>query len=54
MRQLKINKTITNRESESLDRYLQEISKVDLLTADEEVALAKKLKKATPMPWMFL
>jgi RNA polymerase primary sigma factor len=45
MRQLKINKTITNRESESLDRYLQEISKVDLLTADEEVALAKKIKE---------
>ena len=45
MRQLKINKTITNRESESLDRYLQEISKVDLLTADEEVALAKRIKE---------
>ena len=44
MRQLKINKTITNRESESLERYLQEISKVDLLTADEEVALAKRIK----------
>ncbi len=45
MRQLKINKTITNRESESLERYLQEISKVDLLTADEEVALAKRIKE---------
>ena len=44
MRQLKISKQITNRESHSLDKYLQEIGKVDLLTADEEVALAKRIK----------
>ncbi|MEL6358601.1 MAG: RNA polymerase sigma factor RpoD/SigA [Bacteroidota bacterium] len=44
MRQLKISKQITNRESHSLDKYLQEIGKVDLLTADEEVTLAKRIK----------
>ena len=44
MRQLKISKQITNRDSQSLDRYLQEIGKVDLLTVDEEVALAKQIK----------
>jgi RNA polymerase primary sigma factor len=44
MRQLKISKQITNRESQSLDKYLQEIGKVDLLTADEEVVLAKLIK----------
>ena len=44
MRQLKISKQITNRESQSLDKYLQEIGKVDLLTADEEVELAQKIK----------
>lgn len=44
MRQLKISKQITNREGQSLDKYLQEIGKVDLLTADEEVVLAKKIK----------
>src|SRR6478672_7951675 len=44
MRQLKISKSITNRESESLERYLREISKVDLITPDEEVALARKIK----------
>jgi hypothetical protein len=41
MRQLKISKQITNRESQSLDKYLQEIGKVDLLTPDEEVTLAQ-------------
>lgn len=44
MRQLKISKQITNRESQSLDKYLQEIGKVDLLTAADEVALAKRIK----------
>jgi RNA polymerase primary sigma factor len=44
MRQLKITKSITNRESASLERYLQEIGKVDLITADEEVKLARKIK----------
>lgn len=44
MRQLKISKQITNRESESLEKYLQEIGKVDLITADEEVKLAKRIK----------
>ena len=45
MRQLKISKQITNRESQSLDKYLQEIGKVDLITADEEVVLAKRIKE---------
>jgi DNA-directed RNA polymerase sigma subunit (sigma70/sigma32) len=45
MRQLKISKQITNRESQSLDKYLQEIGKVDLITADEEVVLAKQIKE---------
>mmetsp|Transcript_7673 Transcript_7673/g.17650 ORF Transcript_7673/g.17650 Transcript_7673/m.17650 type:complete len:288 (+) Transcript_7673:3246-4109(+) len=44
MRQLKISKQITNRENQSLDKYLQEIGKVDLLTADEEVVLAKRIR----------
>src|ERR1700741_3567161 len=45
MRQLKISKQITNRESQSLDKYLQEIGKVDLITADEEVELAKRIRE---------
>jgi RNA polymerase primary sigma factor len=45
MRQLKISKQITNRESESLDKYLQEIGKVDLITSDEEVVLAKRIRE---------
>jgi RNA polymerase primary sigma factor len=44
MRQLKISKQITNRESQSLDKYLQEIGKVDLITAEEEVELAQRIR----------
>lgn len=49
MRQLKISKQITNRESQSLDKYLQEIGKVDLLTPDEEVALALRIREGDQM-----
>ncbi|MBN2165214.1 MAG: sigma-70 family RNA polymerase sigma factor [Marinilabiliaceae bacterium] len=45
MRQLKITKQVTNRETPSLDKYLHEIGKVRLLSTDEEVQLAKKIKK---------
>ncbi|QTN38799.1 sigma-70 family RNA polymerase sigma factor [Cryomorphaceae bacterium] len=45
MRQLKITKQVTNRETASLDKYLQEIGKVDLITAEEEVELARKIKQ---------
>ncbi len=45
MRQLKIVKQVTNRETASLDKYLQEIGKVDLITAEEEVELARRIKK---------
>ena len=45
MRQLKITKSITNRESQSLDKYLQEISKETLITAEEEVLLAQRIKE---------
>ncbi|MFU8842283.1 MAG: RNA polymerase sigma factor RpoD/SigA [Bacteroidales bacterium] len=44
MRQLKITKSITNRETASLDKYLQDIGKEELITADEEVQLAQKVK----------
>src|SRR5688572_5757078 len=44
MRQLKIIKQVTNRESKSLDKYLQDISKIELITADEEVELAQKIR----------
>jgi RNA polymerase primary sigma factor len=45
MRQLKITKQVTNRETASLDKYLQEIGKVELITAEEEVELARKIKQ---------
>jgi RNA polymerase primary sigma factor len=45
MRQLKITKQVTNRETASLDKYLQEIGKVELITADEEVSLAQRIKQ---------
>ncbi|MBA4196163.1 MAG: RNA polymerase subunit sigma [Chitinophaga sp.] len=44
MRQLKISKSITNRESQSLEKYLQEIAKVELITPEEEVQLAIRIK----------
>jgi RNA polymerase primary sigma factor len=44
MRQLKITKSITNRESASLDKYLQEIGREDLITVEEEVELAQRIK----------
>ena len=44
MRQLKIIKQVTNRETASLDKYLQEIGRVDMISADEEVELAKRIK----------
>ncbi len=49
MRQLKIQKQVTNRETASLDKYLQEIGRVDLITADEEVILAQKIKQGDHM-----
>ena len=45
MRQLKITKSITNRESQSLDKYLQDIGREELITAEEEVELARKIKQ---------
>ena len=44
MRQLKISKSITNRESESLEKYLQEIGRVQMITAEEEVQLAQQIR----------
>jgi len=49
MRQLKIVRQITNRESQSLDKYLQEIGKVDLISANEEVILAKRIREGDQM-----
>ena len=48
MRQLKITKSITNRESASLDKYLQEIGREDLITVEEEVELAQAIKRRRP------
>ena len=45
MRQLKITKQVTNRESKSLDKYLQDISKIPLITAEEEVELAQRIRQ---------
>ena len=45
MRQLKITKSITNRDSHSLEKYLQDIGKEDLITADDEVELAKRIRE---------
>lgn len=45
MRQLKITKQVTNRESKSLDKYLQDIGKISLITAEEEVELAQRIRK---------
>ncbi|RMB59576.1 RNA polymerase sigma factor RpoD/SigA [Dokdonia sinensis] len=45
MRQLKITKQVTNRETKSLNSYLQDVSKIDLITADEEVELAQRIHK---------
>ena len=45
MRQLKITKQVTNRETASLDKYLQEIGRVDLITAEQEVELARRIKQ---------
>src|SRR3982751_6510311 len=49
MRQLKISKQITNRESQSLDKYLQEIGKVSLVSIDEEVILAQRIREGDHM-----
>jgi DNA-directed RNA polymerase sigma subunit (sigma70/sigma32) len=48
MRQLKITKQVTNRETASLDKYLQEIGRVDLITAEEEVELARRINQGQP------
>jgi len=45
MRQLKISKQVTSRETASLDKYLQEISKIEMIAPDEEVALARRIKE---------
>ena len=49
MRQLKITKSITSRDSASLDKYLQEIGREGLLTVDEEVELSQKIRKGDRM-----
>src|SRR4249920_919992 len=49
MRQLKIVKQITNRENQSLDKYLSEIAKVELITAEQEVELARRIRAGDQM-----
>ncbi len=49
MRQLKITKSITNRQTLSLDRYLQDISKIELISIEEEISLAQDIKKGCPI-----
>jgi RNA polymerase primary sigma factor len=49
MRQLKIQKAITNRETQSLDKYLQEIGKIELISSDEEVNLAQRIRQGDPV-----
>jgi RNA polymerase primary sigma factor len=53
MRQLKISKQVTNRETQSLDKYLQEIGKVDLITPEEEVELARKIREGDQSQFTF-
>jgi RNA polymerase primary sigma factor len=48
MRQLKITKQVTNRDTPSLDKYLQEIGKVDLISPEDEVTLARRIKSGDP------
>ena len=45
MRQLKISKQLTNRDSKSIDKYLSDVSKEEMITAEEEVELAKRIKQ---------
>lgn len=47
MRQLKITKSITNRDSSSLEKYLQDVGKEEMISAEEEVELAQRIKKGT-------
>ena len=54
MRQLKISKSITNRNSQSLEKYLQEIGKEDLVSTDEEVELATQTVMAAIEPMIIL
>src|SRR4026208_2128121 len=51
MRQLKITKSITNRESQSLEKYLQEIGKVELVSPEDEVKLARLIKQGDQKAW---